>query len=78
MSLTSLCPLNIINLIRFLGLGLIMPILLSSRTLDIRNVHLVSHELRRSDRSDVYLGNGVAGVKGVRRLSFCCECDTLG
>ncbi len=77
MSLPRLCALNVINLISFLRLGPIVPVFLGPGALNVRNVHLISHELRRSDGPNVHLRDGVGRVKGVRRKSVGCESDTL-
>ena len=71
-------PWDIINLVRFLGLGLIVPVPLGLGPGNVAHIHLVPNELWWCDRPHLYLSERVCGVQGISRSPISSELHALG
>lgn len=56
MSRYCLGPWNVINLVGFLGLSILVPVLLGLSSLNVRDVHLIANEFGRSNGTCLNLG----------------------
>ena len=71
-------PWNIIDLIRGLGLCLVVPVFLRFRSWDVRNVHGISDEFRRRDGSRLNLGKVINGRQWVMAKTVSRELHAFG